>query len=187
MLDYWNEYPKIQKIPNLLRTWSHKDLLLIIDWRHTKFSSGRKNDSSSSFFSLILEKDYEQLIKSPSWIAAFCYACHDDIDDSLHVECLDPNTLWKDVAIYTGDFIYYFNYWITHESYSFSIENAQAMKKFFGANWHRWRTFNPIKQSTIIYGTSMGKRRLIRLSCHEAPILALINLTGSSKRMGLLV
>ncbi|MGG5369114.1 polyprenyl synthetase family protein [Enterococcus sp. AZ196] len=184
MLDYWNEYPKIQK--NLIQVKKLISQRLVINNKSieeaiTKFSStGGKMIRPALFFLFAdfgEEKEQEQLVKIAASLELLHSATliHDDIiDDSPTRRGLPSiqSRFGKDIAVYTGDFMYTSYFELLAECMSatpFLLKNAQAMKKVLQGELTQMScTFNPDQTIFDYLRNINGKTaELIRLSCHE--------------------
>lgn len=184
MLDYWNEYPKIQK--NLIQVKNLISQRLVINNKSIeeaiqKFSStGGKMIRPALFFLFAdfgVKNDQDQLIKIASSIELLHSATliHDDIIDDSPVRRGMPSIqsqFGKDVAVYTGDFMYTSYFELLAECMSqtpFLLKNAQAMKKILQGELTQMScTFNPDQTIGDYLRNINGKTaELIRLSCHE--------------------
>lgn len=184
MLDYWNEYPKIQE--NLIQVKNLISQRLVINNKSieeaiTKFSSTGGKMIRPALFFLFADfgekKDYEQLIKVAASLELLHSATlvHDDIIDDSPTRRGMPSIqtrFGKDVAVYTGDFMYTSYFELLAECMSqtpFLLKNAQAMKKVLrGELTQMTCTFNPDQTVNDYLRNINGKTaELIRLSCHE--------------------
>lgn len=159
MLDYWNEYPKIQE--NLIQVKKLISQRLVINNKSieeaiTKFSSTGGKMIRPALFFLFADfgekKQQEQLIKVAASLELLHSATlvHDDIIDDSPTRRGMPSVqsrFGKDVAVYTGDFMYTSYFELLAECMSetpFLLKNAQAMKKVLqGELTQMTCTFNP--------------------------------------------
>lgn len=203
MLDYWNEYPEIEK--NLIQVKELISQRLVINNKSieeaiTKFSStGGKMIRPALFFLFAdfgAEKDQKQLIKVAASLELLHSATlvHDDIiDDSPTRRGMSSvqSRFGKDVAVYTGDFMYTSYFELLAECMSqtpFLLKNAQAMKKVLqGELTQMTCTFNSDQTIRDYLRNINGKTaELIRLSCHEGAYFggADKKLQARAKRIG---
>ncbi|MFC0276149.1 polyprenyl synthetase family protein [Enterococcus devriesei] len=203
MSDYWNDYPKIKK--NLIQVKHEIAQRLVINNQSieeaiTKFSStGGKMIRPALFFLFAdfgAEKDPEQLIKVAASLELLHSATlvHDDIiDDSptRRGSASIQSRFGKDVAVYTGDFMYTSYFELLAESMSqtpFLLKNAQTMKKILqGELTQMTCTFNPDQTVGDYLRNINGKTaELIRLSCQEGAYFggADKQLQARAKRIG---
>ncbi len=203
MSDYWNDYPKIKK--NLIQVKQEIAQRLVINNQSieeaiTKFSStGGKMIRPALFFLFAdfgEEKDPEQLIKVAASLELLHSATlvHDDIiDDSptRRGNASIQSRFGKDVAVYTGDFMYTSYFELLAESMSqtpFLLKNAQTMKKILqGELTQMTCTFNPDQTVGDYLRNINGKTaELIRLSCQEGAYFggADKQLQAQAKRIG---
>lgn len=203
MLDYWNEYPEIQG--NLIQVKKLISQRLVINNKSieeaiTKFSStGGKMIRPALFFLFAdfgVKKDEEQLIKIAASLELLHSATlvHDDIIDDSPTRRGSPSIqarFGKDVAVYTGDFMYTSYFELLAECMSqtpFLLKNAQAMKKVLqGELTQMTCTFNPDQTVNDYLRNINGKTaELIRLSCHEGAYFggADRKLQARAKRIG---
>lgn len=203
MSDYWNDYPKIKK--NLIQVKQEIAQRLVINNQSieeaiTKFSStGGKMIRPALFFLFAdfgEEKDPEQLIKVAASLELLHSATlvHDDIiDDSptRRGNASIQSRFGKDVAVYTGDFMYTSYFELLAESMSqtpFLLKNAQTMKKILqGELTQMTCTFNPDQTVGDYLRNINGKTaELIRLSCQEGAYFggADKQLQARAKRIG---
>lgn len=203
MSNYWNDYPKIKE--NLIQVKYEIAQRLVINNQSieeaiTKFSStGGKMIRPALFFLFAdfgEEKDPEQLIKVAASLELLHSATlvHDDIiDDSptRRGSASIQSRFGKDVAVYTGDFMYTSYFELLAESMSqtpFLLKNAQTMKKILqGELTQMTCTFNPDQTVGDYLRNINGKTaELIRLSCQEGAYFggADKQLQARAKRIG---
>lgn len=195
MLDYWNEYPKIQE--NLIQVKKLISQRLVINNKSieeaiTKFSSTGGKMIRPALFFLFADfgekKQQEQLIKVAASLELLHSATlvHDDIIDDSPTRRGMPSVqsrFGKDVAVYTGDFMYTSYFELLAECMSetpFLLKNAQAMKKVLqGELTQMTCTFNPDQSINDYLRNINGKTaELIRLSCQEGAYFG-----GSDKKL----
>lgn len=203
MLDYWNEYPKIQE--NLIQVKKLISQRLVINNKSieeaiTKFSSTGGKMIRPALFFLFADfgnkKDQEQLVKIAASLELLHSATlvHDDIIDDSPTRRGMPSIqsrFGKDVAVYTGDFMYTSYFELLAECMSqtpFLLKNAQSMKKVLqGELTQMAGTFNPDQTIKDYLRNINGKTtELIRLSCHEGAYFggADEKLQSRAKRIG---
>lgn len=203
MLDYWNEYPKIQE--NLIQVKKLISQRLVINNKSieeaiTKFSSTGGKMIRPALFFLFADfgekKQHEQLIKVAASLELLHSATliHDDIIDDSPTRRGMPSVqsrFGKDVAVYTGDFMYTSYFELLAECMSetpFLLKNAQAMKKVLqGELTQMTCTFNPDQSINDYLRNINGKTaELIRLSCQEGAYFggADKKLQARAKRIG---
>ncbi|MDT2570795.1 polyprenyl synthetase family protein [Enterococcus raffinosus] len=203
MLDYWNEYPKIQE--NLIQVKKLISQRLVINNKSieeaiTKFSSTGGKMIRPALFFLFADfgekKQQEQLIKVAASLELLHSATliHDDIIDDSPTRRGMPSVqsrFGKDVAVYTGDFMYTSYFELLAECMSetpFLLKNAQAMKKVLqGELTQMTCTFNPDQSINDYLRNINGKTaELIRLSCQEGAYFggADKKLQARAKRIG---
>lgn len=203
MLDYWNEYPKIQD--NLIQVKKLISQRLVINNKSieeaiTKFSSTGGKMIRPALFFLFADfgekKEHEQLIKIAASLELLHSATliHDDIIDDSPIRRGMPSIqtrFGKDVAVYTGDFMYTSYFELLAECMSqtpFLLKNAQAMKKVLQGELAQMTcTFNPDQTIGDYLRNINGKTaELIRLSCHEGAYFggADKKLQSRAKRIG---
>lgn len=203
MLDYWNEYPKIQA--NLIQVKELISQRLVINNKSieeaiTKFSSTGGKMIRPALFFLFADfgekKEHEQLIKIAASLELLHSATlvHDDIIDDSPTRRGMPSIqtrFGKDVAVYTGDFMYTSYFELLAECMSqtpFLLKNAQAMKKVLqGELTQMTCTFNADQTVSDYLRNINGKTaELIRLSCHEGAYFggADKKLQSRAKRIG---
>jgi heptaprenyl diphosphate synthase len=203
MLDYWNEYPKIQE--NLIQVKKLISQRLVINNKSieeaiTKFSSTGGKMIRPALFFLFADfgekKQQEQLIKVAASLELLHSATliHDDIIDDSPTRRGMPSIqsrFGKDVAVYTGDFMYTSYFELLAECMSetpFLLKNAQAMKKVLqGELTQMTCTFNPDQSINDYLRNINGKTaELIRLSCQEGAYFggADKKLQARAKRIG---
>ena len=203
MLDYWNEYPKIQE--NLIQVKKLISQRLVINNKSieeaiTKFSSTGGKMIRPALFFLFADfgdkKEQEQLIKVAASLELLHSATlvHDDIIDDSPTRRGLPSVqsrFGKDVAVYTGDFMYTSYFELLAECMShtpFLLKNAQAMKKVLqGELTQMTCTFDPDQTIGDYLRNINGKTaELIRLSCHEGAYFggADKKLQSRAKRIG---
>ncbi|MDT2599683.1 polyprenyl synthetase family protein [Enterococcus hulanensis] len=195
MLDYWNEYPKIQE--NLIQVKKLISQRLVINNKSieeaiTKFSSTGGKMIRPALFFLFADfgdkKEQEQLVKIAASLELLHSATlvHDDIIDDSPTRRGLPSVqsrFGKDVAVYTGDFMYTSYFELLAECMShtpFLLKNAQAMKKVLqGELTQMTCTFDPDQTIGDYLRNINGKTaELIRLSCHEGAYFG-----GSDKKL----
>lgn len=195
MLDYWNEYPKIQE--NLIQVKKLISQRLVINNKSieeaiTKFSSTGGKMIRPALFFLFADfgdkKEQEQLVKIAASLELLHSATlvHDDIIDDSPTRRGLPSVqsrFGKDVAVYTGDFMYTSYFELLAECMShtpFLLKNAQAMKKVLqGELTQMTCTFDPDQTIGDYLRNINGKTaELIRLSCHEGAFFG-----GSDKKL----
>ncbi|MBX8939031.1 polyprenyl synthetase family protein [Enterococcus gilvus] len=195
MLDYWNEYPKIQE--NLIQVKKLISQRLVINNKSieeaiTKFSSTGGKMIRPALFFLFADfgekKEQEQLVKIAASLELLHSATlvHDDIIDDSPTRRGLPSVqsrFGKDVAVYTGDFMYTSYFELLAECMShtpFLLKNAQAMKKVLqGELTQMTCTFDPDQTIDDYLRNINGKTaELIRLSCHEGAYFG-----GSDKKL----
>lgn len=203
MLDYWNEYPKIQA--NLIQVKELISQRLVINNKSieeaiTKFSSTGGKMIRPALFFLFADfgekKEHEQLVKIAASLELLHSATlvHDDIIDDSPTRRGMPSIqtrFGKDVAVYTGDFMYTSYFELLAECMSqtpFLLKNAQAMKKVLqGELTQMTCTFNADQTVSDYLRNINGKTaELIRLSCHEGAYFggADKKLQSRAKRIG---
>jgi len=184
MLDYWNEYPKIQE--NLIQVKELISQRLVINNKSieeaiTKFSSTGGKMIRPALFFLFADfgdkKEKEQLVKIAASLELLHSATlvHDDIIDDSPTRRGLPSVqarFGKDVAVYTGDFMYTSYFELLAECMSqtpFLLKNARSMKKVLqGELTQMSGTFDPDQTIGDYLRNINGKTaELIRLSCHE--------------------
>ena len=195
MLDYWNEYPKIQE--NLIQVKKLISQRLVINNKSieeaiTKLSSTGGKMIRPALFFLFADfgekKEQEQLVKIAASLELLHSATlvHDDIIDDSPTRRGLPSVqsrFGKDVAVYTGDFMYTSYFELLAECMShtpFLLKNAQAMKKVLqGELTQMTCTFDPDQTIGDYLRNINGKTaELIRLSCHEGAYFG-----GSDKKL----
>lgn len=142
------------------------------------------------------KKQHEQLIKVAASLELLHSATliHDDIIDDSPTRRGMPSVqsrFGKDVAVYTGDFMYTSYFELLAECMSetpFLLKNAQAMKKVLqGELTQMTCTFNPDQSINDYLRNINGKTaELIRLSCQEGAYFggADKKLQARAKRIG---
>ncbi|MGH1831774.1 heptaprenyl diphosphate synthase [Enterococcus sp. AZ048] len=203
MSDYWNEYPEIQE--NLMQVKNLISQRLVINNKSieeavTKFSSTGGKMIRPALFFLFADfgenKDQEQLVKVAASLELLHSATlvHDDIIDDSPTRRAMPSIqsrFGKDIAVYTGDFMYTSYFELLAESMShtpFLLKNARTMKKVLqGELTQMTCTFNPDQTIRDYLRNINGKTaELIRLSCQEGAYFggADAKLQARAKRIG---
>ncbi|MFC4771449.1 polyprenyl synthetase family protein [Enterococcus hermanniensis] len=203
MLDYWNDYPELQK--NLIEVKELISQRLVInnpsiEEAITKFSSTGGKMIRPALFFLFADfgdkKETDQLIKIAASLELLHSATlvHDDIIDDAKTRrgMLSIQARFgKDIAVYTGDFMYTSYFELLAESMSdtpFLLKNARAMKKILqGELTQMTCTFNPDQTLCEYLRNINGKTaELIRLSCHEGAYFGGSdkNIQARAKRIG---
>lgn len=195
MLDYWNDYPELQK--NLIKVKELISQRLVINNQSieeaiTKFSSTGGKMIRPALFFLFADfgnkKEPDQLIKIAASLELLHSATlvHDDIIDDADTRRGMPSIqsrFGKDVAVYTGDFMYTSYFELLAESMSdtpFLLKNARAMKKILQGELTQMScAFHPDQTLCEYFRNINGKTaELIRLSCHEGAYFG-----GSDKKI----
>lgn len=202
-MEYWNNYPKIQK--NLIQVRELMLQRLVINNKSieeavTKFSSSGGKMIRPALFFLFADlgnnKDQEQLIKIAASLELLHSATliHDDIIDDSPIRRGTPSIqaqFGKDVAVYTGDFMYTSYFELLAECMShtpFLLKNAKAMKKVLQGELTQMScSFNPDQSIRDYLRNINGKTaELIRLSCYEGAYFGNADkkLQACAKRIG---
>lgn len=185
MLDYWKDYPKLQKQLSQVQALIEKRLVIhnknIQATLHTFTSKGGKMIRPALFFLFadLEEKahDEEKLIKIATSLELLHSATliHDDIIDDSPTRRALPTLqaqFGKDTAVYTGDFLYTIYFELLVESMGsspFLLKNAASMKKILQGELNQMALTYNSQQTIHEYLKSINGKtaELISLSCWE--------------------
>lgn len=186
MLDFWNNYPIIQK--RLQAVCSLIEQRVTIDNREIQealldFTRSGGKMLRPAFFLLFAELAEEKRVSETGLLELaaslellhMATLVHDDIIDDSPLrrgEVTIQARYGKDVAVYTGDLLFtiYFEILIEHINGSpFMAENAQAMKRLLLGELDQMQTrFLPTKTLDQYLNSITGKTaELFRLACVE--------------------